>query len=121
MKVIMTSYHTLADGTELKPGDPHEHDEAEARRLVGVGGARFPNKDDEARLEAHAREHAKSNFRTQLESSTLDELKAGAEGRGIDLKGATKKADIVAAIVAWMDEREAAEREAAEAAAKAQK
>ncbi|MGM4955685.1 hypothetical protein ACT4MK_10045 [Bradyrhizobium barranii] len=103
----MTSYHTLADGTELKPGDPHDHDEAEARRLVGVGGARFPTKGDEARLEAHAREQAKADVRMQLESSTNDELKAGAEQRGIDLKGATKKAEIIAAIVAWMDEREA--------------
>ncbi|WP_441268687.1 hypothetical protein AB7G19_30015 [Bradyrhizobium sp. 215_C5_N1_1] len=113
MRVIMTSYHTLADGTELKPGDPHDHEEAEARRLVGVGGARFPTKGDEARFEAHAREQAKADVRMQLESSTVDELKAGAEQRGIDLKGATKKAEIIAAIVAWMDEREAAEREAA--------
>ncbi|MET3991667.1 hypothetical protein ABID65_003307 [Bradyrhizobium sp. S3.9.2] len=118
MRVIMTSYHTLADGTELKPGDPHDHEEAEARRLVGVGGARHPTKDDEARLEAHAREQAKANVRMQLESSTVDELKAGAEQRGIDLRGATKKAEIIAAIVAWMEEREAAEHEAA---AKAQK
>lgn len=117
MRVIMTSYHTLADGTELKPGDPHDHDEVEARRLVGVGGARFPTKDDEARLEAHAREHAKADFRMRLESSTVDELKAKADEHGIDLKGATKKAEIIAAIMAA---GEAAEREAADAA-KAQK
>ncbi|WP_018456810.1 hypothetical protein [Bradyrhizobium sp. WSM4349] len=119
MKVIMTSYHTLADGTELKPGDPHEHDDAEARRLVGVGGARLPTKEDEVRLEAHARERAKADLRMQLEASTNDELKAGAEQRGIDLNGATKKAEIIAAIVAWMDERETAEREASAAAGSA--
>ncbi|QDP20675.2 hypothetical protein [Bradyrhizobium cosmicum] len=103
----MTSYHTLADGTELKPGDPHDHDDAEARRLIGVGGARMPTKDDEARLEAHVRAQAKAEWRAELDASTVDELKAGAERNGIDLKGATKKSDIIAAIVAAVDAREA--------------
>lgn len=117
MKVIMTSYHTTADGIELKPGDPHEHDDVEAKRLIGVGGARLPTKDDDVRLEAFAREQAKAELRGQLESMTVDELKAGAEQRGLDLKGATKKAEIIAAIVAAMEVREAAERAAAAKAA----
>lgn len=118
MKIVMTSYHSLPDGPELKPGDVHDFDEGEARRLVGVGGARHPTKDDEARLEAHGQEQAKANVRLQLESSTVDELKAGAEQRGIDLKGATKKAEIISAIVGWMNEREAAELAERAAAAK---
>ncbi|MET3348315.1 hypothetical protein ABIF52_008696 [Bradyrhizobium japonicum] len=86
----------------------------------GLAARASPTEEDEARLEVYSRDQAKANFRAQLESSTVDELKAGAEQRGIDLKGATKKGEIIAAIVAWMDEREAAERAAAEAA-KAQK
>ncbi|WLB43026.1 hypothetical protein QIH93_20990 [Bradyrhizobium ottawaense] len=114
----MLAYHTPAGGAELRPGDVHEFDDAEGARQIKIGGARLPTKEDEARLEAHAREHAKAELRQQLEAATVDELKAGAEQRGIDLKGATKKAEIVATILAWMDEREATEREAA---AKAQK
>lgn len=118
----MLAHHTTAGGVELRPGDVHgEFDDAEAMRQIQIGGARRPTKEDEARLEAHAREQAKANVRMQLESSTVDELKAGAEQRGIDLTGATKKAEIITAIIAWMDARETAEREAADAAAKAAK
>lgn len=109
MKVVMLAHHTTADGLELRPGDVHgEFDEAEAMRQIQIGGARRPTKDDEARLEAAEREQAKANLRAQLEASTVDELKAGAEQRGVDLKGATKKADIVAAIVGWMVAQQAA-------------
>ncbi|WP_235885217.1 hypothetical protein [Bradyrhizobium frederickii] len=118
----MLAHHTTAEGVELRPGDLHDgFDDAEAARQIQIGGARRPTKDDELRFEAADRERARVNVRAQLESATVDELKAGAEQRGIDLKGATKKAEIITAIVAWMNEREAAEREAAEAAAKAQK
>lgn len=115
MKVVMLAHHTTAEGVELRPGDVHgEFDEAEAARQIQIGGARRPTKEDEVRLEAADREKAKVNVRLQFEASTVDELKAGAEQRGIDLKGATKKAEIVAAIVAWME----AEQEAADTAAK---
>ncbi len=106
MRVILTSFHTLPDGgPALQPGDHHEFEVAEARRLVAVGGARHITKEDEAALDAADREKARGNLRMQLEGATVEELKAGAEKLGVDLKGATKKADIVAAIIAAEDAR----------------
>ncbi|MBR1206967.1 MULTISPECIES: hypothetical protein [unclassified Bradyrhizobium] len=106
MRVIMKSFHTLPDGPALQPGDHHEFEEAEARRLVAVGGARHITPEDEGRLDALDREKAKAAFRLQLDGMTVDELKAGAAQRGIELQGATKKADIVAAIIAAAEKAE---------------
>lgn len=55
MRVVMTSWQTPAKGDELKPGDVAEFDDAEAARLVEVGGARHLT---EAELEAVAAEAA---------------------------------------------------------------
>ncbi|EJN15697.1 hypothetical protein PMI42_00714 [Bradyrhizobium sp. YR681] len=117
MKVVMLAYHTPAGGAELRPGDIHEFDDDEGRRQIKIGGARLPTKEDESRIEAAARDKAKADWRAELDASTVDELKAGAERNGIDLKGATKKAEIIATIVAAIDAREA-EAAAAQAAQK---
>jgi hypothetical protein len=42
---------------------------------------------------------SEAEFRAALEAKTVDELKQGAETRGVDLGGATKKAEIIEAIV----------------------
>jgi hypothetical protein len=116
MRVILTSYHSLPDGPALQPGDHHDFDEPEARRLVAVGGARHPTDADIKRFDALDREKAKAEFRMHLEGATVDELKAAAEERGVDLRGATKKADIVAAIMAAGEKAEAEHAAAVEAA-----
>lgn len=106
--VVMLAHHTTAEGVELRPGDLHGgFDDAEAHRQIKIGGARLPTVEDQARFEAAARAQAKSEWRAELDASTVDELKAGAERNGIDLKGATKKAEIIATIVAAVDAREA--------------
>src|SRR5689334_7077706 len=43
MKIYMTSFHTQP---ELKPGDIHDFDDDEAKRLISVGGARTPTDDE---------------------------------------------------------------------------
>lgn len=48
MRVVMTSYQITAAGLELRPGDIAEFDDAEAARLVEVGGAREVTPEDEA-------------------------------------------------------------------------
>lgn len=55
---------------------------------------------DEEVLAPAKEEQPPSNAQAELEAQTVDELKALAKERGVDLGEATRKADIVAALVA---------------------
>lgn len=49
MKVVMLSWYTGPKGVPtLQPGDIYDFEDAEARRIVAVGGARDLNPDEVA-------------------------------------------------------------------------
>jgi hypothetical protein len=92
-KVYMTSFMTSAK-FELRPGDVFEFDDAEAARIVLVGGGR-------ALTEAEHGLPVKPTLPEQLEALTVAELRTLAGERGVELGAdVSKKADIIAAISA---------------------
>ncbi len=46
MKIIMTSVYDDGKKLVLAPGDAVDMDDAEAQRIISVGGARLPNEDE---------------------------------------------------------------------------
>ncbi|MCR5874370.1 Rho termination factor N-terminal domain-containing protein [Phenylobacterium sp. J426] len=94
---IINEFVDYRSGKRYAPGDKIEPalEAEQIERLVKAnclreteGGGGAPAEDD-------------------LSSKTVDELKALAEAEGIDLAGATKKADIVAAVETALAERAA--------------
>jgi hypothetical protein len=76
MKLVILAFHTLKDGTELKPGEVYDgFDDAEAARQIKIGGARLQTPEEieaeEAAADAKAAEDEKS-----------------AEGKAADAKAA---------------------------------
>ena len=88
-KVAVTLSHNQAvNGVEHVAGDTIEGDPRLARVLKSRGAARI---DSEVRAAAAA---------AAPQAATIDDLRALAEKRGVDLAGATRKADIQAALAA---------------------
>lgn len=86
-KVAVTLAHNQEiNGEEREAGDTVEVDSRLARALKARGAAQI---DAEKRLAATA---------AAPQAATVDELRALAEQRGIDLAGASRKADIQAAL-----------------------
>lgn len=101
MLVKMKSYQTGPKGAyELKPGDITDvFDDVEADRLVGLGGAAYPTKEEIEAYEALVAEREERAKRSRLEAMTVADLKALAAERGMTLGAdVTKKPDIIAAI-----------------------
>ena len=89
-KVAVTLSHNQAvNGVEHVAGDTIEVDPRLARALKARGAAQI---DSEARAAAAAA--------AAPQAATVDDLRALAEKRGVDLAGATRKADIQAALAA---------------------
>lgn len=105
MKIVMLSYHNDGKTIDHKPGDIAEFDDVEATRLIEVGGAR-------ALTEADRYVEAKRNSIEQLQAMTVAELTTIAENHQVDLAGASKKADILAAIIASLERAELADKAA---------
>lgn len=72
---------------------PFECDDAQADRLVRLGAAEYA--DDAMRNPGGTKGHLDTG---QLESMTIDNLKALAADLGVDTAGCKKKSDYVAAI-----------------------
>ena len=88
-KVAVTLSHNQAvNGVEHVAGDTIEVDPRLARALKARGAAQI---DSEARAAAAA---------AAPQAATVDDLRALAEKRGVALAGATRKADIQAALAA---------------------
>lgn len=80
------SHNQEIDGRERKAGEKVELDPRLARVLKARGSIQ---------IEADARATAAA---VDLQSATVDDLRALAEQRGVDLTGISRKADIQAAI-----------------------
>jgi hypothetical protein len=80
------------NGTDYGRGDNIRMSEADAAVLLGTG-ALIPAEDGSS-----ASAEAEQEDSDDLDDKTVDQLKNLAEAEGADLNGATKKADIVAAI-----------------------
>lgn len=68
--------------------------------LIAYGEAGIKTETLETKKPADDSEEPEGEAETELQAMTVAQLKELAENRGIDLTGATKKADIIAAIEA---------------------
>ncbi|MDX3885992.1 MAG: hypothetical protein QHC65_16330 [Sphingomonas sp.] len=90
MKTIVIFAATLVAGAVRQPCEgPIPVSDEEAERLVGLGLAETEEEE----------EREEPDDAADLAGLTVDQLKSVAEAEGVDLGEATKKADIIAAII----------------------
>lgn len=94
MRILLTGHYSHASGVRLTPG---EYDAADPR----VGGlARYLIDTEQATLIEADDTDAEVGELPSYEEMTVARLKQLADERGVDLTGATKKVDIIAALIA---------------------
>lgn len=94
----------VADGKTYQAGETVELTQEEAKRLDGLKVIKPSVRQDEpTQNDADTGSDTSTYSEERLQGMTVDELKALAKEKGYDIKGATKKDDIVTEILLEQD------------------